>query len=191
MGNQRDTIRLYTLQADPVVEAIRRDGVCFSKEEYVRRKYEESAPIFLTAYHWFAQEAQRFVPRPPGAQFPYWAFGDLYSLDQSGGHVLTLDVPREEAVFFDLYDWNKIICLRYLGETEKEEKAFHQMLTQCGTNENQVMLTGFYPQWKQEILKSWGRLFCHHERIKAGDCTGVGSVQAGLWQIKAEWVAQW
>lgn len=191
MGNQRDTIRLYTLQADPVVEAIRRDGVCFSKEEYVRRKYEESAPIFLIAYHWFAQEAQRFVPRPPGAQFPYWAFGDLYSLDQSGGHVLTLDVPREEAVFFDLYDWNKIICLRYLGETEKEEKAFHQMLTQCGTNENQVMLTGFYPQWKQEILKSWGRLFCHHERIKAGDCTGVGSVQAGLWQIKAEWVAQW
>ena len=112
-------------------------------------------------------------------------------MDQSGGHVLALDVPREEAVLFDLYDWNKIVCLKYLGETEKEEKAFHQMLTQCGTNENQVMLTGFYPQWKQEILKSWGRLFCHHERIKAGDCTGVGSVQAGLWQIKAEWVAQW
>ena len=191
MGNQRDTIRLYTLQADPVVEAIRRDGACFSREEYVRRKYEESAPIFLTAYRWFAQEAQRFVPKPSEAQLPYWAFQDLYSMEQSGGHVLALDVPREEAVFFDLYDWNKIICLRYLGETEKEEKAFHQMLTQCGTNENQVMLTGFYPQWKQEILKSWGRLFCHHERIKAGDCTGVGSVQAGLWQIKAEWVAQW
>ena len=64
------------------------------------------------------------------------------------------------------------------------------MLAQCGANENQVMLTAFYPQWKQEILESWGRLFRHHERIKAGDNTGVGSVQAGLWQIKAEWIAQ-
>lgn len=191
MGDTGNTIRLYTFQTDGVLEAIRRDGTCFSKEEYIRRKYEESAPIFLTAYRWLAGEAERLVPKPQGAELPYWAFQDLYSMDKTGdGHVLALDVPLDEVVLFDLYDWNKVVCLRYLGEDEREEKAFHQMLTDCGTGENQVMLSGFYPQWQQEIYMSWKRLLRHHEAIKAGDTRGVGSVQAALWQIKAEWIAE-
>jgi len=32
------------------------------------------------------------------------------------------------------------------------------------------------------------KLFRHHEAIKAGDFSGVHSVQAGLWQIREEWV---
>ena len=191
MGDTGGTIRLYTSQADAVLQAIQRDGVCFSKEEYVRRKYEESAPIFLTAYRWYAGEAQKLAPKPQGAEFPYWAFRDLYSLDQGGeSHTLALDVPLDQAVLFDLYDWNKIICLKYIGQTEQEETAFRQMLAQSGTSEHQVMLSNFYPQWKREITASWGRLFRHNDRLKAGDAAGVGGVQAGLWQIKAEWIVQ-
>ena len=189
MGQPCDTIRLYSAQADAVLQVLERDGVSFSKAEYVRGKYGESAPIFLTAYSWFVSRMEKIVPRPQGAEFPYWAFGALYSVDRTGtGEALALDVPLDQVVLFDLYDWNKIMQLRYLGEDEQEERLFQRELARCGLRETDVMLTGFHPQWKERILESWERLFRHHDRIRKGDLSGVGGVQAGLWQIRSEWI---
>lgn len=189
MGDESNRIKLYTSQAEAVLQAIEKNGCCFSREEFVRRKYGESAPIFLTAYQWFVKEAEKLVPRPEGAEFPYWAFRDLYSVEQSGNtHVLTLQVPVEEVVLFDMYDWNKILCMKLIGSDKAQEQEFHEFLEACGVKETDVMLTGFYPEWKQKILESWPRLFSHHERLIGGDFTGVGSVQAALWRIKREWI---
>lgn len=186
----RDQVTLYSAQAQPVRDVLTREGVCFSREAYVARKYGESAPIFLTAYRWFARAAGDIVPPPPGAELPYWAFRDLYSVDLSGGcPPLTLAVPRDQAVFFDLYDWNKILRLEYLGETAEEERAFRRELAARGLTGRDVMLTAFYPDLKQTILDSWSRLFHHHRAILSGDLAGVGGVQAALWQIRREWVA--
>ena len=61
MGEKCNTITLYASQADPVIEAIERNGVCYSKEAYVRKKYQESAKIFTTAYSWFVREMVRSI----------------------------------------------------------------------------------------------------------------------------------
>lgn len=135
MGDTGDKVILYAAQADAVLKAIERDGSCFSREEYVRRKYGESGPIFLT-----------------------------------------------------VYKWNKILCLKYLGEDEEDEQAFQAYLKQCGLREMDAVLTGFYPELKQKIMGSWPRLFRHYERIRAGEESGAKSVQAALWQIKKEWI---
>lgn len=182
-------VQLYAMQAQPVLDAIERDGVCYSKAEYVRRKYAESAPIFLTAYGWYVREAEKIVPKPEGAEYPYWAFKELYSVDGSGGgNLLKLCVPCDEAVFFDVQDWNRILKLSYIGENEEDECAFSEKLQKCGLNTNQIMLTSFYPEWKKQIMDSWKRLFRHHEAILAGNTEGVHSVQASLWRIKREWI---
>ena len=187
MGNESHTVKLYSAQTKVVFDAIERDGVCYSKAEYVRRKYQESAPIFLTAYSWFVQEMPKYVEKPENAEFPYWAFADLYNVDNSD-HVFELNVPADEAVYFDMMDWNKIMRLSYIGENEADEKEFFEDMKACGLDWNKVMLTNFYPDWKQKIIKSWDRLFRHHEKIKNGDKAGVHSVQAGLWGIKKEWI---
>ena len=125
MGEKCNTITLYASQADPVIEAIERNGVCYSKEAYVRKKYQESAKIFTTAYSWFVREMEKYVKKPDGAEYPYWAFREAYNVDQSmGGNFLTLEVPLDEVLLFDMYDWNKILCLKYIGEDEKDEKQF-------------------------------------------------------------------
>lgn len=188
MDQKHLTVRLYSAQTPLVRSILDRDGVCWSKEEYVARKYEESGPIFLTAYRWFVKEAAKIVPPPPGAEFPYWAFMDLYSVEGTRQDILAMDVPREEAIFFDLYDWNKIVQLRYIGENQADERAFQRELRERGLSANDVMLTNFYPELKNHILDSWKRLFRHHEAIQAGDLNGVGGVQAGLWQLKKEWI---
>ena len=87
-----------------------------------------------------------------------------------------------------MYDWNKILCLKYLGEDEADEKAFQAYLKQLGVREMDAVLTGFYPDLKQKIMGSWPRLFRHHAKIRAGEESGAKSVQAALWQIKKEWI---
>ena len=191
MDQKCDTVTLYTVQSDAVLAAAR-GGAAFSREEFVARKYGESAPIFLTAYRWFAAEAQKRVPRPAGVGLPYWAFGSVQSVDRSGGgSLLTLEVPRDQAVFFDMYDWNRVLQLKYMGENEKEERDFRDELARRGLRESDVVLSRFYPELRQKIIESWDRLFRHHENIRRGDLTGVGAVQAALWCIRREWVVSW
>ena len=120
MGNECHKIKLYSAQTKVVFDAIERDGVCYSKAEYVRRKYQESAPIFLTAYSWFVKEMPKYVEKPEEAEYPYWAFMDLYNVDSSE-HVLELEVLAVEAVYFDMMDWNKIMMqASVMAETRKE-----------------------------------------------------------------------
>lgn len=189
MGTTHSALKLYTAQTEAVCGVLLRDGVCFSREEYVAKKYGETAPGFLTAYRWFAREAPRLVPRPEGAQLPYWAFADLYSVEASGpSRVLTLEVPRDQAVLFDLYDWNRVLQLGYLGEDEADTRAFRRELTLRGLREYDVMTGSFYPELRQAIEASWQRLFRRHAALLSGDRSGVGGVQAALWCIRKEWI---
>lgn len=190
MGTERgNTVILYASQAEPVWQAILRDGAAFSKEVYVRKKYGGSASVFLTAYRWFVQQLPRFVPRPEGAEFPYWAFGDQYLMETGrSSHVLTLEVPVDQAVYFDMADWNKVVQMKYIGQTEAEERAFQRELKERGIFPADVMLTNFYPDLKQMTYDSWQRIFRHHEALKRGETVPIHSLQAGLWCIRKEWV---
>ena len=184
------TIRLYSAQMPPVLDAIQRDGVCMSRAEYVEKKYQESASSFLIVYRWFSERADLLVPRPKGAELPYWAFGDLFAVDASDSDdsILILDVPRDQVILFDRYDWTKLMQLSYLGETEQQEKDFWKRLHLCGLTEYEVMMSRFYPEWKDEILASWERLFRHHEALLHGDSSGVRGIQAAMWKIEKGWI---
>lgn len=153
------------------------------------KKYGESAEIFLLAYSSFVREAEKLLPKPEKAEYPYWAFLDPRSVDLSGGGVLSrLLVPVSEVLFFDAWDWYKVLRLSYIGENEEEEKAFSRELSLRGLDSNKVMLSSFYPEWKERILKSWSRLFRFDPLIRSGDYNCVHSVQAALWMLKKEWL---
>ncbi len=187
MGCGRETVTVFSPQAEPVLKAIEQDGICFSREAYVQKKYGESPPIFLTAYRWYVKAAQSIVPRPDGAEFPYWGFTDPRFTDASaGGSLLTLKVPADEVVFFRPEDWNKILCLSLIGENDAEEAAFRSELNACGLHTTDVMLTSFYPDWKHRISDSWPRLFRFHQAFLSGESDLP--MQAGLWRIKKEWI---
>lgn len=192
MDIRNNKVILYSSQAEAVLQIIERDGECFSKRKYVEDKYQESAPIFVSAYSWFVHEAEKYVVRPENAEYPYWAFKDIYSVEASGdSRIIKLEVPADEAVFFDMYDWNKILSLKYIGETETDEQEFRKMLRDYGiTRESDVVLTNFYPNLKRQVKESWKRLFRHHEDIINGETQGIGSIQAGLWTIRKEWIVK-
>ena len=188
MGTEGHTVTLLSPQADIVWEVLERDGTAFSKRDYVRKKYEESAKIFIAAYDAYVREASKIVPLPDGAEYPYWAFADKDAVD-AGARVMTLSVPAEEAVFFDRFEWYRVLQLGYLGKTQEETDAFTKELERRGIrNESDVVLTAFYPDLKKKVTDSWKNLFRFHEQIRAGDFSCVRSVQAGLWRIDRAWL---
>ncbi len=184
-----NSIILYSDQTQTVRDVIEKDGVCFSKREYVQKKYKESAHIFLNNYDWFVKKAAQLVPMPEGAAYPYWAFRDLYRTESgSAGGALRLEVPLDCAVFFDADDWTKVMRFSYIGTDEKDEQAFSDELKARGLSYYSVMTSPFYPEYRNAVMASWDRLFRHHLQIAAGDYDCVGSVQAALWCIRKEWV---
>ena len=90
-----------------------------------------------------------------------------------------------------MYDWNKILSLKYIGETETDEQEFRKMLRDYGiTRESDVVLTNFYPNLKRQVQESWKRLFRHHEDIINGRTQAAGSIQEGFWTIRKEWIVK-
>lgn len=190
MDSKCSTVKLYASLNDSVIEIIDRDGTCFSKKEFIKNKYEESSNIFITAYSWFSREASKLVEKPEDAEFPYWVFKDLSNLERfPNTSILELEVPVDEVVLFDMYDWNKVLSLEYIAKDDGDYKEFKNILKQYGIkHDSDIMLTNFYPQLKKKITDSWSKLFEHHNKIKSGNYIGVKVIQAALWQIKKEWI---
>lgn len=197
MGTECDHIILYSPQADAVWDAVQSSGTAYSKREYVQKKYQESAGIFLAAYDAYIREAMKIVPKPETWVYPYWAFASEEMVDTSGGgRVMKLSVPVSEAVFFDAYDWYKVLRLSYIGENEADEASFARELERRGIRDSsEAVLKPFYPDIKRKITDSWKRIFRHDGAIRASlmsgrgpEAEGVRAVQAGLWCIKKEWL---
>lgn len=194
MDTERDNVILYSPQSKAVWQELQNIGIAYSRREYVEKKYGESSGIFLTAYDEYIREAEKIVPRPDPRAYPYWAFASLEQLDVSGGgRLMTLSVPADEAVFFDQYDWYKVLRLSYIGENEQDEKEFMLDLERRGIKDpSEAVLRPFYPDIRRRISESWKRLFRHDAAIKMaiknGDTPAVRAVQAGLWCIREEWL---
>lgn len=197
MGAERDSVILYSPQAEPVWDAVLNEGTAYSRREYIYKKYEESAGIFLAAYDAYIREAEKLVTRPEPWAYPYWAFASMQQVDQSGGgRVMKLSVPVEQAVFFDAYDWYKVLRLSYIGDNEADEASFSQELQRRGIRDtSEVILKPFYPDLKRKVTDSWKKIFRHDETIRKAlingevqEIDGVRAIQAGLWQIKKEWL---
>ena len=190
MGQANSTITLYTLQEKQVIESLLGMGTVFCREEFVRHKYEEIAPIFLTAYRWLAHEGQALVSKPQKADLFYWAFHKKSNIERFADHgILELAIPLDEAIFFSLLDWNRILQLGFLSEDKKEQEAFRLELVSYGLqNETDIMLSNFYPDLKRRIIQSWSTLFRHHQEIKQGNMPYDFPLQAALWQLRREWL---
>lgn len=185
-----ETIDLILNQTDVVWKKIQEDGVAYCKKEYITKKYEESAGVFMTIYSWFVAKAQEIVARPQGAEFPYWSQRELVNLDTSGyGHVFKVRVPIDEVVLYDYKDWVRILQFKYLAKDEAEEAAFQAEMAAQGCDEFKAMSTAFYPMIKQKIMRSWERLFRHDAEIKAGT-SEVANVTGALWCIKRDWIIE-
>lgn len=190
MDCKHNTVTVYTAQPDSIVARLMERGRHYAKLALIAEKYGEAGAVFLRAYEWYVHSAQQIVPRPPEAESAVWTFRNPRYMERHPGHrVLALRVPAGQAVFFRMRDWNQILNLRFIGETEEEEAAFADRLARQGVRyEGDIYTTPFYPLLKKELLHSWSRLFRYDPQIKQGAEPPYPDMQAGLWYIDRDWV---
>lgn len=185
MADRSEVMRVYAAQTATVVDELLRSGQCFCREEYIRRKYGECAGSFLIAYRYLAEKGAALVPKPEGAELPYWVSPDPAGLPRSET-LLALDVPHGELLLFPRALWTRILQLRYLGRTEEETACFERELEARGLSGYAVMTSRFYPELRAQILASWERLLDPAERALLAPC----DLQGAVWTIRQEWIAE-
>lgn len=175
-------MRMWTAQMPIVDETIERDGVSYVKKEYLRRKYRETAWVFLTAYDFLIREMEKRVPRPAEAESPVWVFRDSGRVFCSPGAVLyEMEIPDEEMVIFDLRDWQDILSLKPLGTAEERSAILADMRRQGVSDTTDVFQKPFYPILKRQIQGSWKALL-------EGPGPDETWQQGAVWQLKKEWI---
>lgn len=192
------TITMYTSQTDIVLDTIRRDGISYVKQEYIDKKYQDTAWIFKEAYHFFSRHASRLLEKPVQAESPVWVYHDpkWTGADQSSSQ-LKLEIPLDEIILFDLRKWNRILNLELLG-TKKEEEKFALELERWGVKESSdIFSSSFYPILKNKVKSSWVKLFEDSEDIlkelREGRFQRFGNedtdyIQGAVWNLKEEWI---
>lgn len=180
------TIKVWTAQADIVVETLRQTGIYQVRRRFIQQKYGELAPLFLTAYDWFVQQYARRIPPPPGAEYGIWVYTDPRGIANygPGDSILELEVPADQLVLMDQTKWNRILNLTYLPQDPADNARFHEELARQGiTQAHKAVSTNFYPLLKREIIASWDRLF-NGEPIEP-----IHQFSA-LWEIRREWITR-
>lgn len=133
---------------------------------------------FIQAYEWMAEQMEnRISISPKGIRFPIWAWyqweGKRKQPDlrvhgrgwsEKGTHLvlLTIDAPDECVLLSDFDNWHFVINNEPL------------------TNDNSAIHS------EEEKKKSWENIFISNKAISKS--TDSLSIQATLWEIKAEWV---
>jgi len=183
MSKSNKKIRLYTSQTEIVLDTIREKGVYHVKKEFILKKYEEVADVFLEPYNWFIRNAVNIVPKPEGAEYPIWLFNDLiYVENHEDSKVLEIEVDIENVILFDPFKWNRILNLAYVPKDEKDWIEYNGSLEKQGIkNEVNIYMTNFYPHLKQKVIKSWNSLF--EDNIDLSKTN-----QVALWELRREWI---
>ena len=183
MSEENKSIRLYTSQREIVLDIIREKGVYHVKKEFIIKKYDEVANVFLEPYNWFVRNAVNKLPRPEGAEYPIWLFSDLrYVENHEGCQIIEVEVDIDNVVLFDPSKWNRILNLSYIPKDEMDEDNFYKSLERQGIyNETSIYMTSFYPHLKQKVIKSWDSLFEDNIDLES-------PYQAALWELRREWI---
>ncbi len=189
-SKDNNSIILYSSQTNDVFRIIKTEGIYFAKFKFIKEKYGEVSDVFLNAYGWYNENADKIVKKPKEAESGIWAFKDVHFLElNDNSTILKLKVPLDEVIFFRMSDWNKVLNLRYIGLDEEEEKIYEKKLINMGIKyEGDVFLTPYYPLLKRDLIKSFNNLFRFNESIKEGKLNTIPDIQAGLWQIKKDWI---
>ncbi len=176
-------ITLWTAQRMIVADTIRKKGVYHVKKEFIMEKYEESARVFLEAYNWFVNAAEKIVPRPKEAEYPIWVYTDLKDVECYGECcIFEIRASAEDVLLFDRGKWNRILNLSYIPKDRKDAQEYANILERQGIyDETEVYMKNYYPHLKAKVRKSWDRLF------DSSICLS-NTVQAALWEIKDEWI---
>lgn len=182
-----DYIHLYTRQHENSLYELEQKGRITNKEIYIKLHMGDIADFFLDKYSHFTSLAEKIVERPKDVAYPIWCSVSkencLKPIEKE--LVYALRVPRDQVLYFDGTKWDFVLNNLYLPSDSEDEKRYLKELNKHGISNSFELLLDknkkLYQLFEEEITSSWQRIFDIED-------WNPFSVQANLWEIKAQWV---
>lgn len=178
-----DSMELFAAQTPIVFETLASEGRYVVKRKFIVKKYGEAAPVMLMAYDWFVRRFAQKVPRPEGAEYPVWLYGDpAYAKVHPAQKLTRLSVPKDRLVLFDNKGWERVLSMDYVETDAEDRRRFEKKLAQTGLDCGFTAFEKpFYPHIRREIEASWPRIF----DLKPGSV-----IRAAVWELWPEWIVE-
>lgn len=180
----KEKIKIWTRQDKKVLEDLKKNGRYIVKREYIEDKLEDCAKYYFEVYAWYTHEASKIVPKPEDVKYPVWVSitSDFMLQKTPDTVILELLVDKDLVIVMDSEKWDRIVNLWYVPLNKKDEDEYDKRLTNYGiSNYSNAYISNFYPHLKNEIIKSWNRLFDNSYLLS-------DLRQGTIWEVKKEWV---
>ncbi len=155
------------------------------KKEYIIKKMEEHASLYLDVYSWYAKKAEKIVNKPVDVKYPIWvSLTEESKIENTEGNVLLeIDIEEDKLITLDIDKWGYVVNYMYIPKDEEDKVKHEKVLKNYGIDDIKAYMTPFYPHIKNEIIKSWDRLF--------DDNIVLSPVKVGtIWEIRKEWIVK-
>ena len=180
----KEKVRIWTRQNERILDILKNEGRYVVKREYIENKLEDCAKYYFEVYSWYTREASKIVPKPEDVKYPVWVSitPDFMLQHTPGTVILELLVERDLIIVMDTEKWDRVVNLWYVPLDKKDEDEYDKKLKNYGiSNCSNAYISSFYPHLKNEIIKSWDRLFDNSYSLS-------DLKQGTIWEVKREWV---
>lgn len=183
-------MRLWTIQPEEVYEKLLEEKTFRCEKELSENLTDVGCQDFMKAYDWLVQQMdKKGIEHPEGVTYPVWAWHtrkwkhtkpDLRYSDygRRGEHLvcMELEIPDDQVLLSDFERWHDVLNNWYSDASTNEEEWEKEHEWYDNLPEEQK---------KEELLKSWERIF---------DLTPIDTdwrangryIQAVFWELKLE-----
>ncbi|WML34709.1 DUF3841 domain-containing protein [Clostridium sp. OS1-26] len=180
----KEKVKIWTRQDENILDVLENEERYIVKKEYIENKLESCAKYYFEVYSWYTNKASEIVLKPHDVKYPVWvSITPDFMLQQTPGTViLELLVEKDLVIVTDSEKWDRVVNFWYLPLSKEDEEEYDKKLKDYGiSNCSNAYMSGFYPHLKNEIIKSWDRLFDNSYSLS-------NLKQGTIWEVKKEWV---
>ena len=176
-------IQVWTKQHRSVWDTLVRDGVYRARREFISLDLQEHAPLVLPVYDWLVEHMPQ-THRPPQAEYPVWVsfHREATMLPGPDTVILELSLDPELITPINIAKWGAILNYSYIPADEADARRHRKLMEAHGVSDAKAFMSRFYPELRQEIVRSWDRLF--DDSVQLGNDSAYGV----MWEIRKEWV---
>ena len=181
-------IKVWTKQNAAVADILEHEGRYIVKEEYIGTDLDAQHRGFvLDIYRWLADNTPGVETRPADVSYPVWVSyrKESVMLPEEGFVILELELDPAMITPVNIAKWGSIMNYSYLPKDEKDSARHKQLLRDIGVTDARAYMSRFYPEIKEEIRRSWKRLFDDSVILQQDR-----SVYGNIWEVRSEWVTQ-
>lgn len=180
----KEKIKIWTRQDISILDVLEKEKRYIVKKEYIEKKMEDCAKYYFEVYSWYTKKASEIVPKPHDVKYPVWVSvtSDFMLQQVPDTVILELLIDKDSVIVTDTEKWGRIVNLLYVPLSDEDENEYDKKLKNYGiSNCSNAYMSSFYPHLKNEIIKSWDRLFDNSYSLS-------DLKQGTIWEVKKEWI---